>query len=146
MNVKTVCPRAPDPFNASDAEQGEICFRGRGIMHGYLANPRFGKEHMAEMEKKNAEAIDAEGWMHSGDKGCMDTLGLVKITGRYKYGEAAIIAANKSAACPSNAAKIQKFKILPRDFSVETDEFTPTLKLKRSVVCKIHSAAIEEMY
>merc|ERR1711908_77763 len=63
-----------------------------------------------------------------------------------KYVEDAIRAANLSPACPSNAAKIQKFRILSRDFSVETDEFTPTLKLKRSVTCKIHIAAIEEMY
>ena len=34
---------------------------GRGIMNGYLANPRYGKEHMAEMQKKNDEAIDVEG-------------------------------------------------------------------------------------
>jgi long-subunit acyl-CoA synthetase (AMP-forming) len=35
-----------------------------------------------EIEKKNAEAIDNEGWLHSGDKGCMSEEGMVKITGR----------------------------------------------------------------
>ena len=39
---------------------------------------------MAEINKKNAETIDSEGWLHSGDKGCMDARGLLKITGRYK--------------------------------------------------------------
>lgn len=63
-----------------------------------------------------------------------------------KYVEEAIRQTNMSAACPSNAAKIQKFKIVSRDFSVETDELTPTLKLKRSVACKIHNDLIEEMY
>jgi long-chain acyl-CoA synthetase len=48
--------------------------------------------------------------------------------------------------CPSNAARIAKFTILPLDFSVETDELTATLKLKRSVVEKKHLAAIDAMY
>merc|ERR1719352_1238597 len=51
---------------------------------GYLANPDLGAEHVEEIKKKNAGAIDAEGWLHSGDKGCMSTTGMVKITGRYK--------------------------------------------------------------
>jgi long-chain-fatty-acid--CoA ligase ACSBG len=63
-----------------------------------------------------------------------------------KYIEEAIRQTNLSPACPSNAAKIQKFKILSRDFSVENDELTPTLKLKRSVACKIHADVIDEMY
>jgi len=84
FNTKTVCPRAADVFAASDEEQGEICFRGRHIMMGYLANPDLGKAHVEEIKKKNAGAIDAEGWLHSGDKGCMSTTGMVKITGRYK--------------------------------------------------------------
>merc|ERR1719440_1499077 len=49
LNDKKENPRAQDGTAPSDAEQGEICFRGRGIMNGYLANPRFGKEHMAEI-------------------------------------------------------------------------------------------------
>ena len=34
--------------------------------------------------RTKAEAIDINGWLHSGDKGCKDRLGLVYITGRYK--------------------------------------------------------------
>jgi len=35
-------------------------------------------------EDKNRSAIDRFGWLHSGDKGCVDTHGMVRITGRYK--------------------------------------------------------------
>ena len=48
--------------------------------------------------------------------------------------------------CPSNASKIQKFTILKCDFSSSTDELTPTLKTKRSVVEKINSSVIDKMY
>jgi hypothetical protein len=37
-------------------------------MMGYMANPALGDEHVAAINKKNAEAIDADGWLHSGDK------------------------------------------------------------------------------
>merc|ERR1719236_441578 len=49
-----------------------------------MAQPDLGKEHVKEIMKKNAESIDAEGWLHSGDKGMVTTRGMVKITGRYK--------------------------------------------------------------
>jgi long-subunit acyl-CoA synthetase (AMP-forming) len=49
----------------------ELCYRGRHVMMGYLANPSLGEEHVAEIEKKTADAIDAEGWLHSADKGCV---------------------------------------------------------------------------
>ena len=39
---------------------------------------------LKEIQGKNAGAIDNEGWLHSGDKGCMYVRGCVKITGRYK--------------------------------------------------------------
>lgn len=78
-------PRTKDMFNAPEEEQGEICFRGRHIMMGYLGNPDFKDDGGIDWaKKKNEGAIDAEGWLHSGDKGCMDTQGMVKITGRYK--------------------------------------------------------------
>eukprot|EP01062_Namystynia_karyoxenos_P078788 TRINITY_DN8171_c0_g3_i1.p1 TRINITY_DN8171_c0_g3~~TRINITY_DN8171_c0_g3_i1.p1 ORF type:complete len:809 (+),score=261.72 TRINITY_DN8171_c0_g3_i1:94-2520(+) len=64
--------------------QGEVCFRGRHIMMGYLANPDLGEEHMAEIRKKTSDSIDKDGWLHSGDKGAMDNSGMVKITGRFK--------------------------------------------------------------
>merc|ERR1719158_2499932 len=51
---------------------------------GYMANPNFGLEHIAEIEAKTAGAIDKDGWLHSGDKGCVDTMGMFKVTGRYK--------------------------------------------------------------
>jgi long-subunit acyl-CoA synthetase (AMP-forming) len=54
-----------------EASQGEICFRGRHIMAGYMANPDLGAEHVAEIEKKTNEAITGDGWLHSEDKGCM---------------------------------------------------------------------------
>merc|ERR1712083_717325 len=49
-----------------------------------MANPDLGSDHVTSLAKKNAEAIDADGYMHSGDKGLMTVEGMVKITGRYK--------------------------------------------------------------
>eukprot|EP00756_Hemistasia_phaeocysticola_P005418 Hpha_TRINITY_DN13321_c0_g2::TRINITY_DN13321_c0_g2_i1::g.95176::m.95176/K15013/ACSBG; long-chain-fatty-acid--CoA ligase ACSBG len=63
---------------------GEVCFRGRHIMMGYLANPDLGPEHVEEIRQKTAEAIDEDGWLHSGDKGAIDKAGMLKITGRFK--------------------------------------------------------------
>merc|ERR1711975_143206 len=67
-----------------DGVDGEICFRGRHIMLGYMANPDLGKEHVDTIKGKNEAAIDNEGWLHSGDKGCVGKNGMFKITGRYK--------------------------------------------------------------
>merc|ERR1719376_504936 len=63
---------------------GELCYRGRHIMMGYMAQPDLGDAHVADIKKKNAETIDADGWLHSGDKGLITKDGMVKITGRYK--------------------------------------------------------------
>ncbi|MBO1269614.1 AMP-binding protein [Arthrobacter cavernae] len=52
---------------------GELCTRGYAVMQGYWGQP-----------DKTAEAIDAEGWMHTGDLARMDGDGYVVIEGRIK--------------------------------------------------------------
>src|SRR6185436_350923 len=52
---------------------GEFCTRGYSVMLGYWDQP-----------DKTAEAIDAEGWMHTGDIAVMDADGYVNISGRIK--------------------------------------------------------------
>jgi len=78
------CARSPG-LQATDEEyMGEICWRGRGNMMGYLAQVDLGAAHVAEIQKKTAECIDKDGWLHSGDKGMITEMGMVKITGRFK--------------------------------------------------------------
>lgn len=52
---------------------GEICTRGRNCCIGYLWD-----------EKKTAELIDPEGWVHSGDLGRFDDDGFLRVGGRSK--------------------------------------------------------------
>ncbi len=42
--------------------------------------------------------------------------------------------------------QIRRWRLLPIDFTVETGELTPTLKLKRKVVCERYASVIDEMY
>ena len=59
----------------------------------------------------------------------------------------AVKAVNADAvACPSKASRIKKVAILPRDFSVATDEMTPTLKVRRAQVEARHAATLELMF
>jgi len=204
--------------------EGEICYRGRHIMLGYMKDAA-----------KTAEAIDTDGWLHSGDVGMLDPDGLLHITGRIKEliitaggeniapvpiedklkellpaisnvmmvgdkrkynvciltvktaidpdtglsnGQLAGDALSVSSATTdaeavaesqakgskwqaylttgmevynrkhtvSNAQKIQKFAVVPGDFSEKGGELTATLKLKRSVTADKYAATIEAMY
>lgn len=61
-------------LDKEDADgNGEICFWGRHVFMGYL-----------NMPEKTEEALDAEGWLHSGDLGKHDNNGFLYITGRIK--------------------------------------------------------------
>ena len=54
-------------------EVGEVCFRGYHVMRGYF-----------EQEEATSKAIDAAGWLHSGDLGVLEEDGTLRITGRLK--------------------------------------------------------------
>jgi long-chain acyl-CoA synthetase len=185
------------------AEDGEILMRGRNIMRGYLGLP-----------EATAEAIDKEGWFHTGDIGEVDSDGYLRITDRKKdliktsggkyiapqalegalkttselISQVVVIgdkrkyvsvlvtvveaeakkisgAATYAEAAASPAVKqkvqeaidklnqglpsyetIKRFTILPRDFSQEEGELTPTLKVKRKYCTQKYKRQIDAMY
>ncbi|WP_211471042.1 AMP-binding protein [Collimonas humicola] len=71
LQVKIIDPEsgAIMPIGSS----GELCTHGYSVMHGYWGDA-----------DKTREAIDAEGWMHTGDLAVMDAEGYVNIVGRMK--------------------------------------------------------------
>ena len=69
VSIRDPQTNAVVPFGAA----GEICARGYHVMLGYNDNP-----------DATAAAIDADGWLHTGDLGTMDARGYVQITGRVK--------------------------------------------------------------
>lgn len=65
-----------DPITGEEVPrgvQGELCTRGYHVMKGYYKN-----------ELATYQAIDADGWLHTGDLAVMDDAGYCSITGRLK--------------------------------------------------------------
>jgi long-chain acyl-CoA synthetase len=202
----TVGPALPG-VETQIAPDGEILLRGRNVMKGYYKLP-----------DDSREAIDAQGWFHTGDIGEVDAEGFLRITDRKKdiivtaggkniapqnienllktdplisqamvYGDkkpycVALVTLNEESLKKwaqdhgvrngqysemtqlpevksevdkviarmnqklASYESIKKFAILPHDFTQETGELTPTLKIKRKFATQKFWKTIAEMY
>ena len=78
VTVATTCGRPIADFelrlaDPDEAGAGEVLLRGPNVMLGYLDDPA-----------ATAAAIDADGWLHTGDIGTVDSAGNLRITDRLK--------------------------------------------------------------
>ncbi|OBG93277.1 fatty acid--CoA ligase [Mycobacterium sp. E3251] len=78
VTVATTCGRPFADFElriaaTTPGEAGEVLLRGPNVMLGYLDDPA-----------ATAAAIDADGWLHTGDIGAVDAAGNLRITDRLK--------------------------------------------------------------
>jgi fatty-acyl-CoA synthase len=71
IEVKVADPESGAPVPRG--QTGELCTRGYSVMLGYWDQPQ-----------RTADAIDADGWMHTGDLATMDDEGYLNIVGRSK--------------------------------------------------------------
>ncbi|MFE7718616.1 FadD3 family acyl-CoA ligase [Nocardia rhizosphaerihabitans] len=71
--IANTCGGPIADFELRLSEAGEVLLRGPNVMLGYLDDP-----------EATAEAIDADGWLHTGDIGIVDERGYLKITDRLK--------------------------------------------------------------
>jgi long-chain acyl-CoA synthetase len=202
----TVGPAIPG-CEVTLADDGEVICRGGNVYRGYLNDP-----------EKTAEALDDDGWLHSGDIGTFDAEGYLTIVDRKKeliitaggknispanleaalksfpiIGQACVIGDNRPfisslivldsevapawakqhgievdtldelAAHPevraevernvaeanqrfSQVEQIKKFALLGREWQPDSDELTPTMKLKRRGVHQKYADEIEALY
>jgi acyl-CoA synthetase (AMP-forming)/AMP-acid ligase II len=71
--VARTCGRAVAGFQTRIGEQDELLLRGPNVMLGYLDD-----------DEATKAAIDADGWLHTGDVGVLDEQGYLRITDRLK--------------------------------------------------------------
>jgi long-chain acyl-CoA synthetase len=81
------------------AEDGEVICRGGNVFRGYLNDP-----------VKTAEALDADGWLHSGDIGEIDDDGYLRIVDRKK--ELIITAGGKNVSPANLEAALKAFPLI----------------------------------
>ncbi|MGZ6124526.1 MAG: AMP-dependent synthetase/ligase, partial [Myxococcales bacterium] len=182
--------RAEDGVETRIAPDGEILTRGAHVFAGYYKEPA-----------ATQEALDAEGFLHTGDVGELDADGYLRITDRkkellitsggknvspqniegllariqgvshavvvgdgHKYLAALIVPENpEKAKDPGFVAHvhreiervnrqlaqyetIKRFRVLPAQFSIDSGELTPTLKVKRKVVSQKFASEIDELF
>jgi HIP---CoA ligase len=73
VTVATTCGRPIADFELRIGERSEVLLRGPNVMLGYLDDPQ-----------ATADAIDPDGWLHTGDIGKLDAAGNLQITDRLK--------------------------------------------------------------
>ena len=194
-------------MEARIASDGELLLRGKGLFQGYYKDP-----------EATAEAIDGEGWFHTGDIAVLDGEGFLSITDRKKdlivtaggkniapqnlenlcrtlplidqvmvYGDrrkylVALVTLNfeeltgvasreglpatnrKDLASHSRIQQIvadhlatvnarlapyeqiKRFAILPEGFTEEAGELTPTLKIRRREIARLHRDILDGLY
>jgi long-chain acyl-CoA synthetase len=104
----TIGPVAEGCEARIDPDTGELLIRGPNIFMGYLNQP-----------EKTAEAIDADGWLHTGDVGTVDEDGFFRITDRMKD---IIITAGGKNITPSELENELKFSPYVTDAVVIGDK------------------------
>lgn len=96
---------SPDPYN----QVGEIMIRGENVMYGYYKN-----------EEATKQALDEEGWLHTGDLGLIDEENFIFIKGRSK---SLILGSSGQNIYPEEIeAKYNNLKYVVESVVVEKDE------------------------
>ena len=111
-----------DEINIQGVKQGEILTRGYHVMKGYFGRP-----------EETAEAIDEEGWLHTGDIGYLDSQHHLHVIGRKKEmivrgGEN--ISPAEIEQCISHLSQVAQVKVLGIKAEVLQEEVAACIVLR----------------